>query len=104
MIYRQQLVVRNSIFYKRSAVLIGYTWGKGMGLLTIFITYALVWTLRVKYIPFLLEDVAVLAAFVYLNHIEPAYAQGDKLTCRLPATPSGLGIKLSFFGISLPLN
>ncbi|MDF9398902.1 hypothetical protein EYW48_05860 [Vibrio sp. 1180_3] len=40
-----------------------------MGLSIIFITYVLVWTLSVKYIPFLLEDAAVLAAFVYPNHI-----------------------------------
>ncbi|EGR1701618.1 hypothetical protein FLM11_12295 [Vibrio cholerae] len=44
-------------------------------------------------IPFLLEAAAVLATFVHPNHIV-YLAHGDSLTCRLPATPSCLGIKL----------
>ncbi|PNI00547.1 hypothetical protein C1O25_11400 [Vibrio diazotrophicus] len=42
-------------------------------------------------IPFLLEAAAVLATFVRPNHIV-IYAHGGSLTCRLPATPSSLGI------------
>ncbi|WP_176398566.1 hypothetical protein [Vibrio cholerae] len=41
--------------------------------------------------PFLLEAAAVLATFVYPNHMF-IYAHWDELTCRLPATPSRLGI------------
>ena len=41
--------------------------------------------------PFQLEVVAVLATFVYPNNI----VYGDELTCRLPATSSGLGISMN---------
>ncbi|TQO68180.1 hypothetical protein FLM05_01345 [Vibrio cholerae] len=41
-------------------------------------------------IPFLLEAAAVLATFVHPNHI--VYLCSWGLTCRLPATPSSLGI------------
>ncbi|PNI05956.1 hypothetical protein C1N32_02885 [Vibrio diazotrophicus] len=40
---------------------------------------------------FLLEAAAVLTTFVHPNCIV-IYAHGDSLTCRLPATPSRLGI------------
>ncbi|EGR5062393.1 hypothetical protein FLL79_03605 [Vibrio cholerae] len=42
------------------------------------------------HIPFLLEVAAVLAMFVHPNHIVCLCSWG--LTCRLPATPSCLGI------------
>ncbi|RNE65403.1 hypothetical protein EEJ34_06805 [Vibrio cholerae] len=45
-------------------------------------------------IPFLLEAAAVLATFVHPNHIV-YLCSWDSLTCRLPATPSGLGIRVS---------
>ncbi|PNH87153.1 hypothetical protein C1M56_14740 [Vibrio diazotrophicus] len=45
-----------------------------------------------SFIPFLLEAAAVLATFVHPNHIV-IYAHGDSLACRLPATPSSLGIQ-----------
>ncbi|RBM72270.1 hypothetical protein DLR72_01255 [Vibrio paracholerae] len=39
----------------------------------------------------LLESAAVLATLMHPNH-KPVYVDGDELTCRLPATPSSLGI------------
>ncbi|PAR76464.1 hypothetical protein CGT87_13400 [Vibrio cholerae] len=39
----------------------------------------------------------MLATFVPPNHLA-AYAHGDELTCRLPTTPSSLGIMHLFSG------
>ncbi|PAR54803.1 hypothetical protein CGT93_07010 [Vibrio metoecus] len=63
-------------------------WGANLSTIDHYIKPDSIW---LDAIPFLLEAAAVLVTLMHPNP-KPVYVHGDELTCRLPATPSRLGI------------